>query len=286
MKKQLMLGGQAVVEGVLMKTASHYSVAVRLPSKKILVKRFRFISWTKHKGLGLPLIRGVVILAETLISGVKALTYSANKAAGEEEKEGGWELVGTLLFSLLFAIALFKFLPLWVAGWIQKTTAAGHLVFTLLDGLLKIIIFLIYLGVISRMKDVQRLFQYHGAEHMAVHCYEHKKSLTVKNVRGYPPEHPRCGTAFILLVFLISILVYLFVPDHLSLLEKLAWRVGLLPVIAGISYELLRWGGKYGMEKGMSWLTAPGLCLQKLTTHKPNAKQIEVAISALKSVLR
>ncbi|MEK6964050.1 MAG: DUF1385 domain-containing protein [Nanoarchaeota archaeon] len=286
-KEQLSLGGQAVVEGVLMKTSKYYSVAVRLPNKRILVKRFKFESWTKKfQFLGLPLVRGIVVLIETLIVGLQALSFSASKAGEEAEEASNWELVGTLLFSLIFVIALFKFLPLWLAGLFKAWTASSHLVFTMVDGVLKIALFLIYLKAISQMKDVRRLFQYHGAEHMAVHCYEHKKSLTVKNVNHFPPEHPRCGTNFILLVFLVSIAVYLLIPDHISLWGKLGWRVLLLPVIAGVSYEILRLGGKYGSKKGMGFLTAPGLWLQKLTTKKPNNHQVEVAIASLKNVLQ
>ncbi len=286
-KEQLSLGGQAVVEGVLMKTSNYYSVAVRLPSKQILVKRFKFGSWAKKgKFLGLPLVRGIVVLIETLVIGLQALSFSAGKAGGETEKASNWELVGTLLFSFIFVIALFKFLPLWLAGLFQRWTASNHLIFTITDGILKIVLFLIYLKGISRMKDVRRLFQYHGAEHMAVHCYEHKKALTVENVKHFPPEHPRCGTNFILLVFLVSIAIYLLIPGRLSMWGKLGWRVLLLPVIAGVSYEILRLGGKYGGKKGMGWLTAPGLWLQKLTTRKPDNKQVEVAISSLKSVLQ
>lgn len=290
-KEQLSLGGQAVVEGVLMKTPKYYSVAVRLPNKKILVRRFHFESWTKKfKGLGLPLVRGIIVLIETLIVGLQALSFSASLAGDEKEEENPdtsrWELIGTMVFSLVFVIALFKFFPLWLAGLLQRWTASSHFVFTLTDGILKIALFLIYLKLISQMKDVRRLFQYHGAEHMAVHCYEHKKALTVKNVKDYPPEHPRCGTNFILLVFLVSVAVYLLIPDSVSMWGKLGWRVVLLPVIAGISYEILRLGGKYGNKKGMGWLTAPGLWLQKLTTRKPDNQQVEVAIASLKSVAR
>ncbi len=286
-KTSLSLGGQAVVEGVLMKTPKHYSVAVRLPNKKIYVQKFKFVSWTRRfRVLGWPLIRGVTILIETLVTGLQALSFSAAKAGGEKEETSNWEIVGTLVFSLLVVIGLFKFLPLWLAGLFQHWTQSNHFIFTLTDGVLKILLFLTYLKLIARMKDVQRLFQYHGAEHMAVHCYERGKALTVQNVKGFPPEHPRCGTAFILLVFLISIVVYLFIPDHLSMGAKLGYRVILLPVIAGISYEILRLGGKYGGEKSMSWLIAPGVALQKLTTKKPNRGQVEVAISALNAVLK
>ena len=284
-RESLSLGGQAIIEGVLIKSSSNYAIAVRGKNKKIFVKKFPYRSWTRsHSFLQLPLIRGCIVLAETVVIGIRALSFSAEKASGKREELSSAELVLTFLVSLVGVLLLFKLLPLWVAMLVQTATGTGQFIFTLLDGLLKITMFVTYIYVIGRMRDVKRLFEYHGAEHMAVHCFESGRPLVVRNVKTFPPEHPRCGTAFILFVFLASVLVYLFIPARFSLAEKFGWRLILLPLIVGLSYEWIKFGGSSGKLARIT--SEPGLWLQKLTTKRPSSDKIEVAISALKRVVR
>jgi uncharacterized protein YqhQ len=308
-KPELAIGGQAVIEGVLMRTNEKYAVAIRQPNGKILVKKEKYISITKrNKILGLPFVRGVIMLWETMSLGYKALTFSANQMLKEEEKKelakdakkipgknagkkskkkdelGTTELVITFIISIIFALALFKFLPLLIATLFKNSIGGSNLLFNIIDGAAKFIILVLYLVAISTMKDVKRLFQYHGAEHKVVHCYEHNKKLTVENVKKNSKAHARCGTTFLLVVLLLSIIFYLFIPFGTSFWLKLLIRILFLPVIAGISYEWIRLTGKYSDKLLARILIAPGLFVQKLTTKEPDDKQIEVAIKALKAV--
>lgn len=268
------LGGQAIVEGVMIKAPDNISIAVRLPNKKIKTKKEKFISATqKYKILNLPFIRGIIHLGEMMVVGIKALTWSANQQ-GEEEELGPTEWIITFSLAILFTIGLFVLLPYYAAKFFYDPHTVR---FGLVDGLIRLLVFLIYLVAIGFMSDVRRMFQYHGAEHMAVHCYEHKLALKVNNVKKFPPEHPRCGTSLLIFVVAVSIVVF-------SLVRSEHWyynipaRVFLIPAIAGISYELLKFSARYSWLK---WLTYPGIWTQKLTTRKPDARQIEVAIAAV-----
>ncbi len=268
------LGGQALIEGVMIKAPDNVSIAVRLPNKKIKTKRDKFISATqRHKFLNLPFIRGVIHLWEMMVVGINALTWSANQQ-GEEEELGTKEWIITFGFAILLTIGLFVLLPYYAARFFLDPHTIR---FGIVDGLIRLLVFLLYLVGIGYMADVRRMFQYHGAEHMAVHCYEHKLALKVQNVKKFPPEHPRCGTSLLIYVVAVSIVLF-------SVIRTPHWyynlpaRVLLIPVIAGISYELLKFSAKYSWLK---WMTYPGIWTQKLTTRQPDAEQIEVAIAAV-----
>ena len=283
-------GGQAVIEGVLMRSKRNMAIAVRTPKGRISVKRERLHSVTeRYKILSLPFARGIVNMAEMLAIGFRALNYSANEAMGtEEEKVSSGEMALTAVIAAGIALVLFKFLPLLAANALYplfKDINGSYILFNILDGVIKIMLFLAYIAAIGLMKDVKRLFEYHGAEHMAVHCYEHKKELTVQNVKKFRPEHPRCGTSFIIIVLIMSIFIYTFIPLSFSFWEKLGLRILLLPVIAGISYELLKLSAKFGDNAAMRMVTLPGILVQKMTTRRPDSKQTEVAIASLKAVL-
>ena len=301
-KPELAIGGQAVIEGVLMRTNEKYAIAVRQPNGRIIVKKEKYFSSTKKsKVLGLPLIRGVVMLWETLLLGYKALTFSANQALvaedddnkkngkpknnNEKNKLGTPELAITLVISILLALGLFKLLPLLIATFFKNNVGGSNILFNIIDGVAKFVILILYLVVISRMKDVQRLFQYHGAEHKSVHCYERNVKLTVENVKKDPKAHARCGTTFILVVLFLSIIFYLLIPFETGFWLKLLIRVLFLPIIAGISYEWIKFSGKHTDNFFAKILIGPGLLVQNLTTREPDDKQIEVAIKALKAVV-
>ncbi|MBW2997561.1 DUF1385 domain-containing protein, partial [Candidatus Woesearchaeota archaeon] len=241
-KKCAHVGGQAVIEGVLMKNESKIAIAVRKPNKKISLKKMRYPSIAKKvKFLGWPFCRGIVNLIEMLVLGIKALNYSANESMGEkDEKITKTEFAVTTIIAMSVAVGLFILLPLYLT----KITRTEGILFNLIDGVIRVVIFVLYILVISLMKDVKRLFEYHGAEHKTVNCYEAGKKITLKNVKKYTTSHRRCGTTFLLIVLVISILIFsLIVTD--SFWIKFAGRILLLPVIAGISYELLKLGAKF-----------------------------------------
>ena len=277
------IGGQALIEGVLMKNGNLVAVAVRNPEGKIEIHKKEY----KFFNTQIPILRGIINLFTIMYIGIKSLNLSASIALKEEnDKKESWiGLTFSFLFAILFAIALFKFLPLGVAQLIDKNFGVNNYLFNLIDGFVKILVFVLYVFVISKFADIRRVFQYHGAEHKAVHCHEHKLGLTVKNVQKFPTEHRRCGTTFIFLVLILSIFVYTFIPKTTPFVWKLILRLLLLPVIAGISYEVLRFGAKYENNFLVNLLIKPGLWIQEITTQEPDDKQVEVAIKSLKAVL-
>ncbi len=276
------VGGQAVIEGVMMKSRSKIAVAVRKKNGKISVKVRRYTPWTKkYKILSIPVIRGFVELIEMLTIGVKALTYSANESSGEDEQLGKGELVLTFLFAIILTIALFIALPLFIA---KFATAGTGFWFDLADGLLRVGVFLIYLFAISRLKDMKRIFQYHGAEHCSVHCYEAGKKLTPANAIKFTTLHPRCGTSFLFIVMIISIIVFSFITDP-RWIAKFFSRILLIPLIAGVGYEILKLSSRFKESLLIKIIIKPGLWLQSLTTRGPTKKQVEVAIAALQKVI-
>ncbi len=279
---EITLGGQAVIEGVLMRTKTHYAVAVRNPKGRIIVKKEKIATASKRfRLLQLPLVRGVLALCETLVVGFKALIYSAGISSGEEEKLSGREMAFAVFLSVLLAVAIFIALPFFLASLITKQSLA----FNLLDGLLRLAALFGYLLVISRFRDVQRLFQYHGAEHMTIHAYEHKEQLVPKNIRKHPTMHPRCGTSFLLIVVILSILVFSLITAE-GFVMKLLLRLLLVPVIAGLSYELLKFSAKHQASRLVKPLTLPGIWLQRITTKRPDDKQIGVAVASLKALVK
>jgi len=283
MEKEIYYGGQAIIEGVMMKSPTHYSMAVRKEDGTIEVVKERHFSFVdKFRFLKFPFVRGIIYLCEMLVLGLKSLTWSANMATGEEEEElSRKEIIGTIALSFVLSIGLFVGLPLLLTGFVTKDDGVF---FNLIDGFFRLAIFIGYILAISLMADVKRLFQYHGAEHKTVNCYEKGKKLTVKNVMKCSTLHPRCGTSFIVIVIAISILAFSLIIDP-RWWVKFGVRIIFIPVIAALSYEFLKLSGKYRGNRLVDFITAPGLWMQKLTTKEPDEKQVEVAIRALKKVL-
>lgn len=276
------IGGQAVIEGVLMKAPDRYAIAVRLESGKIKTRITDWLTFPRrHKILGIPLIRGVAYMIEMLIVGMEALTWSANQQAEEAEQLKSYEIVLTILFAIGLTIVIFVVVPFVLARLFSP--GQSNLVFNVVDGAFRLLFFLGYLLIIAQMKDIQRLFEYHGAEHKAVHCLEAGKPLTIKNVQLFPTEHPRCGTSFLILVVGVSIVVFSFVIDPRWYIKLIA-RLVLIPVIAGLSYELLKLSARLKDHAVMRAVVFPGILLQKITTKQPDDKQVEVAIASLRAV--
>src|SRR5215216_289725 len=299
------IGGQAVLEGVMMRGVSTWAVAVREPSAAqvaaggtgsgeaatgdIEVISEPLVSWTKsHRILRLPVIRGVVALAESLKIGFRALGISANAQLpqsedGEKQEIGSGAWVGTIAFALLFAIGLFFLLPAGLTN-IFRDDIPNSIVFVIIEKFVRITIFLGYLWLISRMADLQRVFEYHGAEHKTISCYEAGLPLAPENAQQYSRFHPRCGTSFLLLVMIVAIVV--FAP-----LGKLDWhwlfisRILGIPIVAGLAFELIKWFGKNRAKRWARVLMWPGMQLQRLTTREPDLPQLAVAIAALQAVL-
>ena len=283
MAPKLMVGGQAVIEGVMMRGPELTATAVRDPNGKIQVevKPVHSIS-ERFTILKKPFIRGTVSLIESLVIGMKSLSYSAKMAGEEDEQLTDKEMAGTIVFALLLASILFIAIPTGAAKLFHVITA-DPVFLNLMEGFLRLIIFLAYIWGISRMKDIRRVFQYHGAEHKTIHCYEAGLPLTVANVQQFSRLHPRCGTNFLLIVMLVSIFVFAFLGWP-SLAERIASRILLLPVVAGISYEIIRLAGRSD-NKIIQTAIKPGLWLQYLTTRPPADDMVEVAIESVKAVL-
>lgn len=285
------LGGQAVIEGVMMRSKKKISVAVRNPEGEIIVKSDPFQSWTeKYKILGLPFIRGIVSLIETLVIGIRTLNYSAEISIEEVKEENKFMTTISLIIGILLAILLFLGLPAFVFT-VLKKYIQNIVLLNLIEGGFRVTLFLIYLWAISFSNDIKRVFQYHGAEHKTIFTYESGEELTVENARKYSPLHPRCGTSFILLTLVISIVLFSFLGRSPTWLIRIISKISLLPVVAGISYELIKQAGKIKKHSKnilvllSYFLTLPGIWLQKLTTREPDDKQLEVAIVSLKNVL-
>ncbi len=276
------VGGQAVIEGVMMRGFGKIATAVREPSGNICVQVNSVHSIAeKYPILKLPFLRGSVTLFESLILGIKSLSFSAQAAGEDEEQLTDKELAGTIIFALLLACGLFIAIPTFAAKFLHEITD-DPVIFNLAEGFLRLIIFLLYIFAISRMQDIQRVFQYHGAEHKTIFCYEADLPLTVENVKKFPRLHPRCGTAFLLIVMIVSIFVFAFLgwPD---LWLRILSRIILLPVVAGIAYEIIRFAGT-SQNPLVHLAILPGLWLQYLTTREPDDSMIEVAIKSLEAV--
>lgn len=279
-------GGQALIEGVMMRGKKVQANAVRLESGEIVCEVMPIDSiLEKYPILKLPFIRGTANLLESLFVGMKALTWSTNKAIeSENEAPVSSFMMGlTVLCSLVFGILLFFMLPVGLAhltsGYVQ-----GAFWQNVLEGIVRVVIFLVYLYLITRMKEIKRVFQYHGAEHKTIHCYEQGLDLTPENASQFTTLHPRCGTSFLFLVMIVSIFVFAFAGVD-NLMFRFISRLLLLPVVAGISYELLKLSGRYKAKKWVKVISLPGLKLQKLTTLEPDLAMLEVAITALNQVL-
>ena len=284
MFKSFQYGGQAVIEGVMMRGPKSLAVAVRKPSGDIVVDNRQLHSWTdRFKFLKLPFLRGVVALFESMVWGVQILTYSASLAEDEEEESlSDQEIFFTVVLAIGLAVLLFVVLPTTAAHYLKSYLPSVWQ--NIFEGILRIAIFVCYVVGIGRMKDIQRVFQYHGAEHKVINAYEAGENLTVEAVQKYTTRHPRCGTSFMLFVLVLTVFLYSFLntPDILS---RIVSRILLLPLIAGIAYEIIKWSGNHAGNPLVKILIAPGLWLQSLTTSEPDDSQVEVAIAALESVL-
>jgi uncharacterized protein YqhQ len=288
--RALRVGGQAVIEGVMMRSSQSMAIAVRRPDGEIVVKRkgLTFFS-EKSPWSRIPLVRGGIALLSALVLGIEALNFSANQALVEQEQEASpWTLSVTFAIALGFGIFLFFLVPLFLTKWLRSAIpllSDSGLFFNLVDGTIRLLIFLAYLRAISFSKEIRRVFQYHGAEHKSIFAFEAGQALSVDRVRGFSYLHPRCGTSFLLIVMVVSIWIFALVPHHLPFGYKVASRVVLIPLIAGLSYEIIRWADRRRGERMTQWLILPGLWLQRLTAREPSEAQLEVAIRALQEVL-
>ncbi len=291
--EKINIGGQAVIEGVMMRAPRAMAIAVRRPSGEIVVKKDEVVPLSERfPVVKLPIIRGAVALFQSLIVGISALNFSANEAVAEEDPEGGekkelssWAMAGTMAVAFGFGILLFFIMPLYLTKLLVPIIGQSNLVFNLVDGVIRVAVFLLYIVSISRMNDIQRVFQYHGAEHKSIFAFEAGDPLTVENVRGYSRLHPRCGTSFLLIVMVVSIVIFSMIPKLWPFYLKAGSRVVLLPLIAGVSYEFLKWSAKNDQSPLVRLIIAPGLALQKLTTREPDDSQIEVAIRSMEEAL-
>ncbi len=283
------IGGQAVIEGIMMKNKEKYAIAVRKPNKDIEVK-IETYKPAADKGLffRLPIVRGVFNFVESLVIGVKTLTYSASFYDDEEDKKSSSKessdsimLFFTVAFSIVLAVGLFMLLPAFLVSLLDKYISS-HIVLGLIEGVIRLAIFLLYVFLISRMEDIKRTFMYHGAEHKSINCLEAGNELTVENVMKASRFHKRCGTSFLFIVMIVSILVFMCI-DSRTLWIRLLLRVLLVPVIAGISYEFIRYAGNHN-NVCANVLSKPGLWVQRLTTIEPTSDMAEVAIKAVEGV--
>jgi uncharacterized protein YqhQ len=294
MAKKVSVGGQAVIEGVMMRGSASIATAVRKSSGEIEVSVEKFTPFTKrNKFFGLPVVRGFVALIESLVIGINALNKSAEYFEDEveetkidewfkrvfKEKSGAAANAFTLMVALAAAVGLFFILPTFAANIFVLAGITDPFQLNIFEGLIRVAIFLIYVYLIGKMEDIQRVFQYHGAEHKAIFCYENDMPLTAENAGGFVRLHPRCGTNFMFLVMIVSIVVFSLTGWE-TLAERILSRVILLPVVSGITYEIIRWMG-VSDSKISQILSYPGLMLQKLTTREPDRSQLEVAIAAL-----
>ena len=292
------IGGQAVIEGIMMKNQDNYATAVRRPDGSIEVKKDTYVSMTeKVKFFALPFVRGVFSFADSMILGMRSLTWSASFFEDDEDEEPGKLekfltdrfgekleaalMTAVMVFSILMAIVIFMVLPLVIANFFRQFIAS-ETVMAVLEGLIRIMIFIGYIKLISGMEDIRRTFMYHGSEHKCINCLENGLVLNVENVRNSSKEHKRCGTSFLLFVMVISILFFMVVRVDTVWL-RIVSRIVLIPVIAGVSYEVLRLAGSSN-SKIMNIVSRPGMWMQGLTTKEPDDSMIEVAIAAVEEV--
>lgn len=288
------IGGQAVMEGVMMKNQDRYAVAVRKPDGEIAVEKKDYKGLIKNRIVrNIPIIRGVFSFMESLVLGISTLTYSASFYEDEEEdksskldeeakqKKEKREMGITIAVSFLIAVAVFMVLPYYLSMVFQKVVTS-HVLLALIEGLIRLVIFLAYITLVSRMEDIQRVFMYHGAEHKCINCIEHGMELNTDNVRKSSRLHKRCGTSFLLFVMVVSIIFFAFI-DVKSRIIKVVLRLALIPVIAGVSYELIKFAGKHDNPL-VNMISKPGMWLQRITTREPDDSMIEVGIASVEAV--
>lgn len=288
------IGGQAVIEGVMMRYGNDYAVAVRKPDQTIEVKKDQYVGLTSRWHMkNVPVIRGMLSFVDSLVLGMSTLTYSASfyddeeesasekKPSSESGKMDGLIMGLTVAFSIVIAVALFMLTPFFISSLFGKVIGSD-MILAVLEGIIRIAIFLIYIVAISQMKDIQRVFMYHGAEHKTINCIEHGEELTPENAAKYSRLHKRCGTSFLLIVMVVSVICFMFIRVD-NMLLKVITRVILVPVIAGISYEIIQWAGRSGSCL-VNIVSKPGLMLQKLTTREPDPEMLEVAIASIEAI--
>jgi len=287
----MLIGGQAVIEGVLMRSLSGYSIAVRQPNGNVAIKKDKLVSITKkYPFLKFPVIRGSVVLIQSLILGIRALNYSASVVSENEQGEkemSNWAVAMSMITALGLGIGIFILAPLGITNLIRHylMPAMSNFTYNVIDGVIRAIFFFVYLISISFLSEIRRVFQYHGAEHKTVYTFEANEDLTVENARKKSTLHPRCGTSFLMFVLVISIIVFSLVPSTAPFVLKFLARVVLIPLIAGIAYEIIRFSARHLANPVCHALIQPGLWLQKITTKEPDDSQLEIAITALREAL-
>jgi uncharacterized protein YqhQ len=292
--EETLVGGQAVLEGVMMRSPHAWGISIRKPDGTISTHSEPLERLSeKHKWMGWPIVRGVMTLGQAMVLGFRALRYSADVALdqmsadknGKKQEMSGWVMAVNIIFSLGFFIALYKFIPLVAATKLQKIYPefGNQILFNVVDGVIRIAIFLLFIWGTSLWPDIRRVYQYHGAEHKTVFAFENHDPLNPPNVQAYSTYHPRCGTSFLMTVMIISMIVYMAFPVH-AFWTKFALRIALLPVIAGVSYEMIRFASKHGKSL-FALLTKPGMWLQRITTQPPTDDQVECAITALNEAM-
>jgi uncharacterized protein YqhQ len=293
--EETLVGGQAVLEGVMMRSPHAWGISVRKPDGTISTHSEPLERLSeKHKWMGWPVVRGVMTLGQAMVLGFRALRYSADVALdmpGDESESAkkteisGWVAAINIIFSVGFFIFLYKFVPLVAATKLKNAYPifSSQIAFNAVDGVIRILLFLLFIWGVSLMPDILRVYQYHGAEHKTVFAFENHDPLQPKNVQAYSTFHPRCGTSFLMTVMLISIVIYMLFPAQ-TFMARFLLRIALLPVIAGLSYELIRFAAKHGTSL-FALLTKPGLWLQRITTKQPTDDQVECAISALNEAM-
>jgi len=285
------VGGQAVMEGVMMKSDHFYSMAIRKQNGEISITTERFVSYfEKHPKLKKPIIRGVIGLLETMILGIKTLMYSANETQDkEEDKMTPLQTLGVLVTSISLSILLFILAPLaltYLVKWTVSFVDQSDILFNLVDGIFKIAIFILYVYFASLIPDIGRLFQYHGAEHKSIYTFENDKELKVENARPFTTLHPRCGTSFLVFVLIISIFIFSIIPTDMPFYINFMWRIPLIPLIAGVGYEVLKASARHKDKIWMKIMIWPGLQVQRITTRKPDDSMLEVGLASLEAVAK
>ncbi|HEX7150548.1 MAG TPA: DUF1385 domain-containing protein [Thermoanaerobaculia bacterium] len=287
----MLIGGQAVIEGVMMRSLTGYTVAVRQPDGGVALRKDKLVSVTqKYPFLKFPVLRGSVVLIQSLILGIRALNFSASASSAGEEGEpelSNWAIASSMGMAMLLGVGLFILAPLGLTNLIRHYLfpEMGNFAYNIIDGVIRAVFFFIYILSISFMDEIRRVFQYHGAEHKTVYTFEANEDLTVENARKKSTLHPRCGTSFLLFVMAISILVFSLIPSTAPFVLKFGARVVLIPLIAGLAYEVIRFSARHLKNPVCRMLIQPGLWLQRITTKEPDDKQLEIAIIALKEAL-
>lgn len=276
-------GGQAVIEGVMMRGANSVAIAMRDPEQHIIIHTEELGGIYKSKITKIPFLRGLVLLWDALGLGMRALTISANAQTGEDEKLEGPALYLTLAFSLTFSIVLFFIAPATVGNLVERWWGVQPWVSNLAEGLVRLLLLIGYVGLIGLMPDIKRVFMYHGAEHKTINAFEGNIELTPENVAQQSIEHPRCGTAFLLTLMLLSVLIYSLLGNQ-TLAARLLSRVALIPILAGLAYEYIRWTANHLDAAFVRWMIKPNLALQRLTTREPSLEMIEVGIAAFEAM--